>query len=118
MNPNLKTPSPLDLPDRIRAIADRLDEAFCASANTPECRALQPLDLLVMMDGLSEIADEVDANNEVMVRVASAYEACKASFLSRPSFERSGACLHEGKAKPRLSIVTTAVLVSSAGDVA
>lgn len=111
METNLKTPSPLDLPDRIRAIADRLDEAFCASAKTPDCRALQPLDLLVMMDTLSEIADEVDANNEVMVRVASAYEACKAAFASAE-------VPPVAKPRPKLSIVTTAVLVSNGGDVA
>ena len=73
---------------------------------------MEPLDLLVMMDGLSEIADEVDANNDVMVHVASAYEACKTAFLSAEVAPVTA------KPKPRLSIVTTAVLVSSAGDMA
>jgi hypothetical protein len=110
METNSKTATPLDLPDRIRAIADRLDEAFCAGANTPDCRALEPADLITMMAVLIDIADEVETNNEVMVRVASAYEACKAAF---------GATVPVvAKPKPRLSIVTTAVLVSSAGDVA
>jgi hypothetical protein len=104
-----KTASPLELPDRIRAVVERLDEAFCATADTPDCRTLEPVDMLVMMDALAVIADEIDANNEVMVRVASAYEACKAAFSPAPV---------PAKAKPRLSIVTTAVLVSSVGDVA
>jgi hypothetical protein len=63
--------------------------------------------MLVMMEQLADIADAVDANNEVMVRVASAYEACKRAVnpVSPPS-------------RPKLSIVTTAVLLSSVGDVA
>jgi hypothetical protein len=100
-------------PKKRVAAVERLDEAFCASANTPDCRTLEPVDMLVMMDALAVIADEIDANNEVMVRVANAYEACKAAFSPAPV---------PAKAKPRprhkLSIVTTAVLVSSVGDVA
>lgn len=87
METNSKPASPLDLPDRIRAIADRLDEAFCAAANTPKCRALEPADLIAMMSVLIDIADEVETNNEVMVRVASAYEACKAAFGSQVTAE-------------------------------
>jgi hypothetical protein len=107
MDTNSKPASPLELPDRIRAIADRLDEAFCASAGTSDCRALQPLDLLVMMETLADIADEVHANNEVMVCVASAYEACKTSVRKTPPART--------KPKPRLSIVRSAVLVSEGG---
>ena len=109
MEANPKTPSPLELPDRIRAIADRLDEAFCASASTPDCRVLEPADYLVMMGLLIEIADEVATNNEVMVRVASAYEACKAAF---------GATQVAAKPKPHLALVRSDVFVSSGGDVA
>lgn len=111
METNLKTTSPFDLPDRIRAIADRLDEAFCASCDTPACRVLEPADYLAMMGLLIEIADEVEGNNEVMVRVASAYEACKAALPSKVQQPVA-------RPRPKLSIVTTAVLVSSGGDVA
>jgi hypothetical protein len=112
METNLKAASPLELPDRIRAIADRLDEAFCAAANTPDCRALEPVDLLVMMEALIDIADEVEGKNEVMVRVASAYEACRNAFAS------SAPDAPVAKPRPKLSIVTTAVLISGVGDVA
>ena len=59
------------LSDQVRAIADRLDEAFSASAGMADCRALLPLDMLVMMETLANVADRIEAAQEAVAEAAS-----------------------------------------------
>jgi hypothetical protein len=85
----------MSLPDTVRAIADRLDEAFSASAGAPDCRVLQPLDMLVMLERLSDVADRMEAVQEAV--------AVAASIRNRAANARR-ACFH---------VVTTDVLTSN-----
>lgn len=55
-----------DLSDLIRAQAERLDEHFSAMAGASGCRQLAPLDVLAMIELLSEAADRVDAAQEAV----------------------------------------------------
>jgi hypothetical protein len=92
---------PHSLPDQIRAIADRLDEAVCGMNGGADCRPLLTLDLLTMTLKLAEIADRVEAVQEAVSRVAAAQNRFKA------------ACRPDGP--PRLSIVTTAEVIGEGG---
>jgi hypothetical protein len=100
------------VPDQLRGMAERLDEALCAMAGTPNCRPLGHRDIMLMMSTLANAADEIDDVNAMMVQLASAYGAAKRGYekATRPASSKQSRASH-------LTLVTTSVLASE-GDAA